>query len=224
MRSARGSKGSPRPELARLRHELASEAGAERGIERRRSDLDEANAAREAQSAQLDAERAALGERPRWSRDAKHEYDRALALLDVKEAMQRRAIERDARERTDLPPDSHDARAEVAVIDGLLDRRRGLALAAARISAPDHIAAELGERPSEGRERAAWDGAARDIEGFRLANGVRDRDSALGPEPDDRAARAEGIRAQDSIRRAQRELGIERVPGIERGQAMEIER
>ncbi|MBS1846220.1 MAG: relaxase domain-containing protein [Actinobacteria bacterium] len=211
------------PELMRLRHELASEAGAERRIEQRHSQLDEATAAGEAQRARFDAERAALGERPRWGRDAKHEYDRALALLDVKEAMHRRAFERDARERAELPPESHDARAEVAVIDGLLDRRRDMALSAARISAPDHIVAELGERPVEGRERAAWDGAVRDIEGFRLANGIRDRDSALGPEPDDRAARVERIRAQDSIGRAQRELGIEGVPGIERGRAMEIE-
>lgn len=63
----------------------------------------------------------------------------------------------------------------------------------------------------------------RDIEGFRLSNGVQDRDSALGAEPKDRAARAERIRVQDSIRRAQRELGIERVPWVERARGMEIE-
>jgi hypothetical protein len=211
------------PELARLRHELASEAGADRRIEHRHSQLDEATAAGEAQSARFDAERAALGERPRWGRDAKREYDRALAVLDASEAMHRKAFERDERERAELPPESHDARAEVAAIDGLLDRRRDLALAAARISAPDHIVAELGERPPGGRERAAWDGAVRDIEGFRLANGIQDRDSALGAEPKDRAAHVERIRAQDSIGRAQRELGIERAPGIERGQAIEIE-
>lgn len=210
------------PELARLRHELASGAGAERRIERRRSDLDEATATREARSARFDAERAALGERPRWGGDAKREYDRALALLDAGESMQRRAFERDERERAELPPESHDARAEVAAIDGVLDRRRDLALAAARISAPEHIVAELGERPAAGRERAAWDGAVRDIEGFRLANGIRDGDSALGAEPKDRVARAERIGAQDSIRRAQRELGIEPAPGIEREQAMGI--
>jgi len=211
------------PELSRLRHELASEAGAERRIERRHADLDEATARHEARSARFDAERAALGERPRWGRDAKREYDRELSLLDVNEAMHRRAFERSGRERAELAPESHDARAEVAAIDGVLGRRRDLALAAARISAPDHIVAELGERPSEGRGRAAWDGAVRDIEGFRLANGIRDRNNALGREPREPATRVERIRAQDSIRRAQRELGIERVQRIDRAQVMEIE-
>ncbi|MBS1891571.1 MAG: hypothetical protein JST59_09770, partial [Actinobacteria bacterium] len=122
-----------------------------------------------------------------------------------------------------LPPTVHDARAERAAVAAVLDRRVDLALAAARVSVPDHIVAELGERPPRGRERVAWDGAVRDIEAFRLANGIRDRDSALGPEPNDRAARADRIRAQDSVRRAQRELGIERAPAIERGQTVEIE-
>jgi hypothetical protein len=55
-----------------------------------------------------------------------------------------------AQEREELPPIAHDARAEVAVIDALLDRRRDLALAAARVSPPDYIVAELGDRPAGG--------------------------------------------------------------------------
>jgi hypothetical protein len=107
--------------------------------------------------------------------------------------------------------------------DAVLDRRIDLALAAARVSAPDHIVAELGERPSEGRERLAWDEAAREIEGFRQRHGLRDRDTALGAEPTDRAVSAEQGRVQDAIRRAQRQLGIERSQGIQRERAMEIE-
>ena len=76
------------------------------------------------------------------------------APLDVNESMHRTALERFERERAELPPTAHEARAEFAAIDTLLDRRRDLALAAARVSPPDHIVAELGERPPEGRERA----------------------------------------------------------------------
>jgi hypothetical protein len=137
--------------------------------------------------------------------------------------MNRRASGRNERERAELPPDSYDARAEIAAIGAVLDRRRDLALAAARVSPPDHIVAELGERPAEGCERLAWDHAVREIEGFRQTNGIRDKDNALGAEPTDPAARVERRDAQDSIRRAQRQLGIERVQRIERERAMEIE-
>jgi hypothetical protein len=211
------------PELARLREELRSEAGAESRVERRRSDVDEALTIGEGQNARVEADRAALGERPRWGRDAKREYDRALDLLDVNEAMHRRALGRNQRERSELPPVAHDARAEIAAIDTMLDQRRDLALAAARVSPPDYIVAELGARPTEGPGRVAWDRAVREVEGYRLTNGLRDRDTALGAEPKDPAVRMERRRAQDSIRRAQRQLGIERVQRIERAQAMEIE-
>jgi hypothetical protein len=126
-------------------------------------------------------------------------------------------------ERDELPQIAHEGRAEVAAIDRILDRRRDLALAAARVSVPDHIVAELGERPAEGRERVAWDGAVREIEGYRQQHGIGDRDTALGAQPEDRARQLERERAQQSIRRAQRELGIERVQKIERTRAMEIE-
>jgi hypothetical protein len=137
--------------------------------------------------------------------------------------MSREALARHLAERGGLPAVAHDARAEVAAIDAVLDRRVSLALAAARVSPPDYIVAELGERPAEGQEQVAWDEAVRDVEGYRKRNGLRDRDTALGPEPKDRAARLERERAQRSIRRAQRELGIGRVQRIERTQAMEIE-
>jgi hypothetical protein len=129
-----------------------------------------------------------------------------------------------APEREELPPVAHQARAEVAVIDALLDRRRDLALAAARVSPPDYIVAELGERPAGGAERVAWDGAVREIEGYRQRNGLRDRDTALGPEPADRAARRERERVLGAMRRSQLQLGIERAQRIERARAaMEIE-
>lgn len=129
-----------------------------------------------------------------------------------------------ASEREALPAVGHEARAEVAAIDAVLDRRTDLALAAARVSAPDYIVAELGERPAEGAERVAWDGAVRVIEEYRQRTGLRDRDTALGPEPKDRAARREREQAQGLMRRSQLQLGIERAQRIERAaRAMEIE-
>jgi hypothetical protein len=211
------------PELVRLRDELASEAGAEGRVEQRHADLAEGIARSEDQIARVEGERAALGERPRWGREARRAYDGAMRILEVDERLHRRTLERFAGELAELPPTLHDARAERAAIDAVLDRRVDLALAAARVSAPDHIVAELGGRPAEGRERLAWDGAVRDIEGFRQKHGLRDRDTALGAEPTDPVARGEHRRAQDSVRRAQRQLGMELAQRIQRERAMEIE-
>jgi hypothetical protein len=134
--------------------------------------------------------------------------------------MAMRALERHEAERAELPQVSHDARAEVAAIEAILARRRDLALAAARVSPPDYIVAELGERPAEGKRRATWDSAVREIEGYRQRNGIRDRGTALGAESAERSASWERERAQRAIRRAQRELmqRLERVRA-----AMEIE-
>jgi conjugative relaxase-like TrwC/TraI family protein len=211
------------PELTRLRDELRSEAGAEQRQDRSREGLDERIAHSEELIAGVESERRALGDPPRRGRDAKRAHEAARRQLDAREAMSREALARHLAERGGLPAVAHDARAEVAAIDAVLDRRVSLALAAARVSPPDYIVAELGERPAEGQEQVAWDEAVRDVEGYRKRNGLRDRDTALGPEPKDRAARLERERAQRSIRRAQRELGIGRVQRIERTQAMEIE-
>jgi hypothetical protein len=210
------------PELARLRDQVASEAGAERRAERDRQALDKRTAETETRLDRTEAERAALGRRPRRG-TARNEYDAALFLLDVRERRDLAALGRHEAERSELPVVGHDVRAEKAAIDAVLDRRVDLALAAARVSAPDHIVSELGERPAGERERVAWDGAAWEIEAYRQRNGLRDRDTALGPEPRERAARLERERAQQAIRRAQRELGIQRVQRLERAQAMEIE-
>jgi conjugative relaxase-like TrwC/TraI family protein len=211
------------PELARLRDELHAEAGSERSEEDRRRSFAERVAHGEEHLAELDAERRALGVEPRGRRE-RQEHREALRRVESRKRQIRNASERLEPGREELPPVAHDARAEVAVIDALLDRRRDLALAAARVSPPDYIVAELGERPPGGHERVAWDGAVREIEGYRQRTGLRDRDSALGPEPTDRAARREREPVQGAIRRSQMQLGIERVQRIERARAaMEIE-
>jgi hypothetical protein len=210
------------PELARLRDELRSEVGAEGVAEDRCRALDERIAGVEEGLARIDAERAALGAEPRRGR-ARREHRDALARVESRERQALGVLRRLEPEREELPSVAHEARAEVAVIDRILDRRRDLALAAARVSPPAYIVSELGERPAEGRDRIAWDGAVREIESYRQQHGIGDRETALGPEPKDRARRLEQKRARESIRRAQRDLGIKRVQKIERTQAMEIE-
>ncbi len=138
--------------------------------------------------------------------------------------MSRRALGRLEAERDEFPTVPHEARAEVATIDRILDRREGMALAAARVSPADYLIAELGERPEEGAARVAWDRAAREVEGYRQRHGLLDRDTALGPGAEDHATRREQERVERSIGTARRELGIEQEPTVELGQAMEVER
>ncbi|MBS0550537.1 MAG: hypothetical protein JSR24_22490, partial [Proteobacteria bacterium] len=210
------------PDLVRLRDELRSEAGAEQQGERRREDLDERIDHSEELLAGIDAERRDLGEPPRWGRDAKRAHAEACRQLDARESMSREALARHLVERNGLPTAAHDARAEVAAIDHILDRRLDMALAAARVSPGDHLVAELGERPEEGSGRLAWDRAAREVEGYRLRNGVEDLGSALRPEAKDRAERREQIAAERSIEQARRSLGLEPTRAVERGRTMEI--
>ncbi|HVX32560.1 MAG TPA: AAA family ATPase, partial [Solirubrobacterales bacterium] len=210
------------PELVRLRDELRSEAGTERAAERSRERLDARVAQGQERLAGPDAERRALGDEPRRRRD-RQAYRESLRWIETRERQASTQMEREEAHRAEVPAVTHDARAEVAAIDRILDRREDMALAAARVSPGDHLVAELGERPDGGRERIAWDRAAREVEGFRQRTGLQDGDTALGPEPKGRAERLEQERVQQSIRRAQRELGVERVEAIERTRAMEIE-
>jgi hypothetical protein len=210
------------PDLVRLRDELRSEAGAEQQGERRREDLDERIDHSEELLDGIDAERRELGDPPRWGRDARRAHAEACRQLDARESMSREALGRHLAEREALPTVAHDARAEVAAIESILDRREDMALAAARVSPSDHLVAELGERPEEGSGRLARDRAARVVEGYRLRNGVEDRESALGPEAKDRAERREQIAAERSIDQARRSLGLEPTRTVERGQTIEI--
>jgi conjugative relaxase-like TrwC/TraI family protein len=210
------------PELVRLRDELRSEAGAEGQGERRREGLDERIAHSEELIAGVEADRRALGEEPRWGR-ARMEHRQAVRLLDVREAMSREALARHEAEREELPVAAHDARAEVATIDRMLDRREDLALAAARVSPGAYLVAELGERPEDGRERIAWDRAAREIEGYRQRHGLLDRDTAIGPEAKDRATRREQVAVERSIATARQASGLEPLRGSERTMGIGIE-
>ncbi len=138
--------------------------------------------------------------------------------------MSRRALVDLRAEREKLPVGAREARAEVATIDRILDRREGMALAAARVSPGSYLIAELGERPEEGSAQVVWDRAAREVEGYRQRHGLLDRDTALGPVAQDHATRREQDRVERSIATARQELGIGQEPTVEIGQTMEIGR
>ncbi|MFN8164459.1 MAG: AAA family ATPase [Solirubrobacterales bacterium] len=223
MRSALGK--LPSEELAQRRDELRAEAGAEEAGQQSHRHLNERLAETEARLERIEADRRDLGEPPAgWRRrDQRQVHAEEATRLDATAAMSREAVERMRAELGASPPVEHQARAESAVIDHLLAERERAALAAARVSPPDYIVAELGERPVEASRRATWDAAVRAIEGYRQQHDIRDRDTALGAEPSDRAARRTRERAAESIRRAQRRLELERVQRIERTRSMEIE-
>ena len=96
----------------------------------------------------------------------------------------------------------------MAVAEHVLAERERAATTAARLSPPDYIKRELGERPSDPTKARAWDKAVRGVEGYRVRHGVRDRDNALGPKPKDRAAQAEQRRVRERLQRTQRELKL----------------
>jgi hypothetical protein len=190
-------------ELTLRRQELRAEAGAERRTEESHDRLAEqvARADRNLDRIAEQAER--VGELPRRQRRSELERlqtqaDRSSEAADRLEGQQR-----------GLAPVEHRARAESAVIDYLLAERQRAELAALRISPPPYIVKELGERPNDLPKRSTWDRAAQAIESYRKENGVRDRDSALGPRPDHGAKRAQWEAQQRRLRESQRRLGRE---------------
>ena len=193
----------PNDDLIRRLHELKSEAGAERHNEERHL--------------RADAEIERHGEHLEQYRSASHK---------VHPANEEHALERLAAasaEREQLPEVGHEARAKAAVAEHLVSERERAAATAARLSPPDYIKRELGERPSDPTEARAWDKAVRGIEGYRVRNGVRDRDNALGGKPKDHAAQAEQRRVRERLQRAQRELKLKQ-RGLERSKGLGIGR
>jgi conjugative relaxase-like TrwC/TraI family protein len=79
-------------------------------------------------------------------------------------------------------------------------RATGLALEADR---PGYVLEALGPVPESTRGRRAWGKAAAEIEHYRHTHGITDPVRALGPEPADRAQRADRQRARTAIERVQ---------------------
>jgi conjugative relaxase-like TrwC/TraI family protein len=178
----------PADELLRRLHELRSEAGAERHNEDRHLRVE----------ADIDRH----GEHLERYRSATHEVHPS----NEEHTLERLAAARAEREQ--LPEVGHEARAKMAVAEHVLAERERAAATAARLSPPDYIKRELGERPSDPTKARAWDKAVRGVEGYRVRNGVRDRDSALGPKPKGHAAEAEQRRVRERLQRTQRELKL----------------
>jgi len=179
----------PSDELARRVHELRAEAGAEGHNQEAHQRIDKRLGKEVERLESISAERAAMPEpRRRERRDERAERAMQEQWLSRQELGARKRIEQLRTEGAELPEIRHDARAKAAVAEHVLTERERAAATAARLSPPDYIRRELGERPSDPTKAATWDKAVRGIEGYRLRNGVVDRDNALGPKPKDRAA------------------------------------
>ncbi|MBW8059270.1 MAG: AAA family ATPase [Solirubrobacterales bacterium] len=105
-----------------------------------------------------------------------------LPLAQTMEGAIREHLTSAVAETREYPSVGHEARAEASIMAQVLDERRQLAVTAAKLSPPDYITGELGERPSDPGLREAWDKGVSVIEGFRLEHGVKDPDHALGHE------------------------------------------
>jgi hypothetical protein len=198
-------------ELAIRLRELASEAGAERANQATHDRHAERVRQNSEQRQRIEAERHELEGPPRRERRAEREArGGSEALLSAREGLAREQAERLAGEGRELPEVRHEARAEAAVIESVLAERERLAAAAARLSPPDYLTRELGDRPTDPRKAAEWDRAARGVEGYRLRNGVVDKDSALGPKPQDRTAARDHERAERQVQQAQQRLQLQR--------------
>lgn len=172
-------------ELGRRVRELRSEAGAEQRNEALHHDAEK--------------EIVRQGELIESLSPTAHPSNEESALARIEEA------------RADLdrwPEIGHESRAEAAVAEHVLIERARAAATAARISPPDYITAELGERPSDPTQAREWDRAVGGIEGYRTRNGVVDKDSALGPKPHDHARQHDHQEARERIEWAQRELRL----------------
>ncbi|MGN6217082.1 MAG: MobF family relaxase, partial [Solirubrobacterales bacterium] len=180
----------PGDELLRRLHELRSEAGAEQRNQERHL--------------RAEAEIQRHSEHLEQYRSASHSVHPSNEEHTLERLMAARA------EREQLPEVGHEARAKMAVAEHLLAERERVAATAARISPPDYIKRELGERPGDPTKARAWDKAVRGIEGYRTRNGVRDRHNALGSKPKDPAAQARQRQVREQLQRTQRQLGLKR--------------
>ncbi|HKI86367.1 MAG TPA: hypothetical protein VKA53_06455, partial [Thermoanaerobaculia bacterium] len=104
-----------------------------------------------------------------------------------------------------------DKRASISA-EQVLAERRELAITAAKLSPPDYITKELGERPRDPEGRRAWDRGVAGIEGYRQEHGIKDRDTALGKEPTDSFERASWTAQRSRLAEQQRTLQLQQSP------------
>jgi cytochrome c1 len=96
-------------------------------------------------------------------------------------------------------------------------------MTAVRIDPSEYLTRELGERPTDPTKRWTWDQAVAGIEAYRQQHGVRDKDAALGAPDGDSPAKLEHKQATKALKRAQRQLGLEREQARVREQTRGLE-
>jgi conjugative relaxase-like TrwC/TraI family protein len=211
----------PTGELFARRRELASEAGAEAAGERAAGELRYRLARTVGAFDRLADRREALGEEPPfWARSERAAHRSQAELLDTRlRDIADEATRLECEVGSSLPV-AHAARAEQAAVDHLIEGRIKARLAAVRLDPPPYLLAELGERPGEPAERRAWDRAAGEIESYRQEHGIRDRDNALGRQPE----RGHNSLERDAVRRrlVQQQRLLHQVQ--DRVRAMQVER
>ena len=90
--------------------------------------------------------------------------------------------------------------------DELTDRARADAMRVRHTDIPDHLTEELGDRPTNPRDRGLWDRAAIRIEHYRHTHNITDQRHALGERPRDRPARRAHDQARHDIDHARTRL------------------
>jgi hypothetical protein len=101
------------------------------------------------------------------------------------------------------------------VVQALAWQRRATGLAVEQ-ERPGYVLEALGPVPESTRGRRAWRHAAAEIEQYRRAYQVTDPERALGPEPHDRAQRADRQRVRMAIGRVQaKQRATDRISDVE---------
>jgi conjugative relaxase-like TrwC/TraI family protein len=145
----------------------------------------------------------------RWLRRGSHQPAQVPGGLAVATQQANRAHDRERQlrqhqQRRDgwLEANAHLGPQYRQVVRTLAWQRRatGLAVEADR---PGYVLEALGPVPESTRGRRAWRQAAAEIEQYRRSYQITDPDRALGPEPHDRAQRADRQRARRAIERVQ---------------------
>jgi hypothetical protein len=204
--------------LARQR-ELERAADRERRDQERHDMLSERIERYEKRQQEIGGEAFALGDEPGrvdrlLGRD--REWRERIASLDSNERQVVARLRGLQAELAKLPVPTDAARRELAVADQVLVGRERMAAAATRATQPRYITAELGERPTDPAKQRIWDQAVGDIERFRLRNGIKDPNKALGHEVEKVAQRERQRQMQRRVREANRALGRGEFAGRER--------
>jgi len=190
----------PSPELYDRLDGLLAEIGAERRNEAAHLEYAERIGwfEKRADNALAGAER--LDSLPR--REQRTEAERIAEQVQTNEHAAEQLKERQA----ELPRVGHEARAEAAVTRHLIAERERATLTALRLSPPDYITRELGERPTDSGKRQEWDRAVRGIERCRERHGITDREHALGRKPTDRLEQGHWRQAERQLQESRRRL------------------